>query len=175
MTSGVPQGSVLGLVLFNIFIGDMDNGIESTLIKFASDTKLCGMVDILEGRDAIQRDLERLERWAWANLMKCNKDKCKVLHLGRGKPKHKYKLRGEWIKSSPDEKDLGVLADEKLNMSQQCVLAVQKASCILSCIKRVMASRSREVNVPVYSTLMRLHLERMFSSGAPNTRRTWKY
>jgi len=156
--SGIPQASTLGLVLFNISVGDMDSGIECTLSKFANDTKLCGAVDTLKGRDAIQRDLDRLERWVCANLMRFNKAKCKVLHLGRGNPKHKYRLGGEWIESSPAKKDLRVLADEKLNMTR-CALTAQKLNCILGCIKSSVASRSREVSLPPYSALVRPHLE----------------
>jgi len=91
--SGVPQGLVSGLALFNIFVDDMDSRIECTLIKFAYDTKLRGAVDMLEGRDAIQRDLDRLETWAHMNLMKFNRAKCKVLHMGWGNPKHKYQTQ----------------------------------------------------------------------------------
>ena len=117
--SGIPHGWwVSGLVLFNIFVSNMDSGIECTLSKFVNDTKLCGVVVTLEGRDTTQRDLDRLERWARVNLMKFNKAKHEALHMGWGNPKHKYRLGREWIESSPEEKDLGVLADEKLNMTQ---------------------------------------------------------
>ena len=83
---------VLGLALFNIFVSNMDGGIECTLSKFANDTKLCGAVDMLEERDGIQKDLDRLERWARANFMKLNKAKCRVLHTGWDNPQYRLTL-----------------------------------------------------------------------------------
>ncbi|GAB0188996.1 cAMP-dependent protein kinase inhibitor alpha [Grus japonensis] len=91
-------------------ICNTDSGIECTLSKFADDTKLCDVVNTPEGRDAIQRDLDRLGRWARVNLLKLNKAKCKVLHMGSGNSKHSYRLGGEWIESS-SEKDLEVVFD----------------------------------------------------------------
>jgi len=146
-------------VLFNIFVGNMDSGNESTLNKSASDIKLCDVVNMLEGRDAIWRDLDRLEGWACANLMRFNKAKCKFLHMGQDNPQHKYRLGREWIESSPEEKDFGVLVDEKLDMTWHCAFTAQKASRILGCIKRSMAHRSREVILPLFSALVRPHLE----------------
>ncbi|PKU47328.1 hypothetical protein llap_2353 [Limosa lapponica baueri] len=89
----------------------MESGIECTLGKFANDAKLCGMVDMLEG-------------------------------------KYKYRLGTEWLESSTEEKDLGVLVDENLDIHQQHTLATQKTSRILACIKSSVASRSREVILP---------------------------
>ena len=123
-----------------------DSGIECILSKFVVDTKLSGAVNTPEGRDAIQRDLDKLDKWAHVNLMKFNEARCKVLQVG-------------------------VLVEEKLDMSQQCALAAQKAKHILGCVKGSVASRLREVILPLYSALVRLHLESCIQPWSPQHRK----
>ncbi|KAK4822461.1 hypothetical protein QYF61_015467 [Mycteria americana] len=104
-------------------------------------------------------------------LRRQDKAECRVLHLGRGNPQFQYRLGDEGIKSSPAEKDLGVLVDEKLAMTGQCALAAQKASRLLGCIQSSVASRSREGILPLYSALVRPHLQYGVQLWSPQHRK----
>lgn len=88
MISGIPQELALAPAFFNVFVDYMETGMECTLSKLADNTKLYGTVNTLKGRDAIQRDLDRLGRWAYEKLMKFNKAECEILNLVQDNPKH---------------------------------------------------------------------------------------
>ncbi|PKU48581.1 hypothetical protein llap_1117 [Limosa lapponica baueri] len=120
---------------------------------------LSGAIDLPEGWDVIQRDLDKLKKWALVNLMRFNKGKCRVLHLGWGNLRYQYRLGSEEIESSPVEKGLVILVDEKLEMSCQCGLATQKANCILGCIKRSMARRLRDTPSGVLCPALKLSVQ----------------
>ncbi|GAB0186270.1 cAMP-dependent protein kinase inhibitor alpha [Grus japonensis] len=133
----------------------MDSGMECTLSKFTDDTKLRGAVNMLEGMDAIQRDLDRLERWAHVNPMKFSKAKYKVLHVV-------LSTTTGWVENGLTaalrRRTWGVGGCEGQHEAAVCAHSPE-SNHILGCIKRNVTSRLREVILPIYSALMRPHLE----------------
>jgi len=145
--SGVPQGSVLGPVLFLLFINDLDTaaaGID-VVKKFADDTKLGHRADTAERREELQRALNNLCIWADRWGMQFNVKKCKVLHLGPNNPGHVYKMNGQDLLTAEEETDVGVVIRKNLKPSAQCAKAARTAQAVLGQLARAFHYRDRHI------------------------------
>ena len=164
VTSGIPQGSVLGPILFVVFINDLPDVVKSTVRIFADDTKLYGSATTEQDRQLIQEDIDSLSDWSDKWLLKFNTSKCGVMHLGYNNPKQDYNMRDnsneyQGLEETKIEKDLGVHIDNKLTFHQHVNNAVNKANRILGIIKRTFANRSTGIMKRLYTTLVRPALE----------------
>uniref|UniRef100_A0A8C5R698 Reverse transcriptase domain-containing protein n=1 Tax=Leptobrachium leishanense TaxID=445787 RepID=A0A8C5R698_9ANUR len=180
VTSGVPQGSVLGPILFNIFISDIAEGINGKVCLFADDTKICNRVDVPGGISQMTNDLGKLKKWSELWQLSFNVDKCKIMHLGRKNPRAEYRIFDTVLTSTSEGWDLGDIIAEDLRVSSQCNRAagnagrmlgnagrmlgnagrmLGNASRMLGCVGRGISSRKREVLMPLYRALVRPHLE----------------
>ena len=130
-----------------------------------------GIADTLEDRNKLQSILDWLERWAENNRMELNRDKCQVLHLGKRNHMHSYKMGDTWLSNTTNEKDLGIVVDHELNMSQQCDVAAKNANAVLGCIKRSIASKSHKIVVPLYLVLVRPHPDYCIQFWAPHLKK----
>lgn len=168
--SGVPQGSVLGPLLFILYINDLDNNIACKLSKFADDTKLASSVKDIEGCCGLQRDLDKLLAWSDKWQMQFNYSKCKVMHIGRNNRNFEYEMGGNWLDIINQERDLGVIMSNDLKSSKQCLEARNKANKMLGMINRNVCYKSKEVITKLYNSHVRPHIEYCIQAWAPHYR-----
>jgi ribonucleases P/MRP protein subunit RPP40 len=159
--SGVPQGSVLGPLLFLIFINDLDLTVSDLemLLKFADDTKVARVIRSDADRQGLQRALDRLMDWSVKWGMLFNVAKCKVMHVGRNNPKSDYVMDGSVLSSTREEKDLGVSLTDTLKPAAQCARAARTAQAVLGQISRAFQYRDKRVFMQLYKQYVRPHLE----------------
>ena len=158
VTSGIPQGSVLGPILFLIYINDLPDVVENTVKLFADDTKLYSTVNNDEDIESLQKDIDSLSRWSKTWLLAFNKSKCKHLHLGASS-EPSFRMEDEDISSSNTEKDLGIHIDSKLKFQTHISTQVKKANQKLGLIKRSFSYMDKEMFLTLYKSLVRPHLE----------------
>ena len=170
--SGVPQGSVLGPLLFLLFINDLPQHIKNEIKIFADDVK---MVADPREKESIQSDLNNLCVWENVWLLKFNLEKCKVMHVGRNNPQNAYNFLGETLPICTEEKDLGVTFNEKFSFHEHIYASISKAKSCLAWLLRNTLSRDPYVMKTAYKSLVRHNLEYCCQVWAPKTRHgNWK-
>ncbi|KAK3089125.1 hypothetical protein FSP39_001036 [Pinctada imbricata] len=169
VTSGIPQGSVLGPTMFVIFINDLPDIVKSTVYLFADDTKIFNLVQEVEDKNTLQRDLEQLTTWSNTWLLRFHPQKCKHLHIGKRDPdpEFHYSLLGNTLEQVKEEKDIGVIIDEKLSFDQHISEKVKKANSMFGVIRRIFQHFDDKSFIPIYKALVRTHLEYASSVWSP--------
>jgi len=159
--SGIPQGSVLGPILFVLFINDMPDVVNCLIQLFADDAKIFDRVNLREDNSGsrLQSDIDSLSNWSKKWQLPFNVTKCKALHIGSCNPCRRYKMNGKQLTHINEEKDLGVIVDSDLKFHKQTAASVKKANRSLGLIKKSFALLNRSTLPPLYTSLVRSHLE----------------
>ena len=179
VTSGVPQGSVLGPILFLIFINDLPIELLSRLSLFADDSKLFSRIMTnrkskfkdVNGSKRLQKDLNKVVEWAEKWKMEFNIDKCKIMHLGYNNPKNVYSMGNTTLNATEEERDLGVIIDNKLDFGKHINTIVARANRILGLIRISFACMNIPMFLNIYTAQVRPLLEYCVQVWSPHKRK----
>ena len=169
--SGVPQGSVLGPLLFVIFINDMPQAIKTLCKLFADDTKLIGVIRNPLDIATLQRDIDCLVRWAEDWLMDFNVDKCKYMTFNNKHFDINLKMNGQVMSKTENERDLGIMISSNLKWSLQVSVAAKRANMVLGQLSKAFKSWSISTFKKLYVTFVRPHLEYAVVAWCPYTKK----
>ena len=165
--SSVVQGSVLGPILFIIFINDIDSCIsdfEGFISKFADDTKIAKIVNNETAATEMQIIIDKLEQWSAQWGMPFNTNKCCIVHLGYHNKKFPYSMYNQNISTTTEQKDLGVMIDDSCKPSVQCATAAKKANQVLGRMNRAFTCYTKDIMLQIYKVFVRPHLEYAIST-----------
>ena len=165
--SGVPQGSVLGSILFLIYINDLEDDISSKVLKFADGTKISKKVTNVPDKQSLQDDLDKLVKLSEKLQMLLNFGKCKCIHIGHGNMDKEYKMGDAVLGRITQETDLGVTFSADMKVSEQCWIAASKGNQILGLIRRTITYKEKQLIVPMYKAIVRPHLEYCIQAWRP--------
>ena len=163
VTSGVPQGSVIGPTLFIYYINDMPEMVDCAIRIFADDTKAYSSVETEDKRKKLQENLDQLVKWTDQWLLHFNSTKCKVIHMGKKNQNYEYFIRegvtNNLLESVHSEKDLGVVVDEDLTFDDHITEVIKRANRISSLLIRTITFKNKNIMVPLFKALVRPILE----------------
>ena len=161
--SGIPQGSILGPILFILFVNDIPELIKSIILMYADDTKLISAILSDSPTNSLASDLKLLEEWSEKFQMKFHPNKCHVMHFGSKNPMHDYTMRKDnelhTLEKVSSEKDLGITIDNKLKFSEHINAKINKANQIVGCIKYSFKYLNKDIFKLLYKSMIRPHLE----------------
>lgn len=169
VSSGIPQGSVLGPILFVMFVNDLPDSVNSCMFLFADDTKIFRIIENEEDKAILQKDLQSMEEWSKRWLLQVHPQKCKHMRIGTMDKEEStsYTINNQELIQTNKEKDIGITVDHKLTFEDHLSEKVNKANSMFAMLRRTFEYMNKQTFIPLYKSLVRIHLDFASSVWSP--------